>query len=139
MNEIYRVLAAGGVFRLSVPDYRYSALKSRSVYDWRGKVIADTMMGAKVGYNAKSGTTNVELSKDGNAQLWFPTYEAVLDLIVRSEIRKCKEITFYQYYRDDDNYVCDEVPDKELFVTRSHPHDPRSAGKPISIIVDFTK
>src|SRR6201999_976897 len=46
LDEIYRVLKPGGVFRLSVPDYRSPVQKRRSVYDWRGRVIGDLLMGA---------------------------------------------------------------------------------------------
>ncbi|MBA2588526.1 MAG: methyltransferase domain-containing protein, partial [Alphaproteobacteria bacterium] len=38
LDEIYRVLKPGGVFRLSVPDYRSPPMKRRSIYDGRGRV-----------------------------------------------------------------------------------------------------
>jgi hypothetical protein len=40
---------------------------------------------------------------------------------------------------DDENYLCEPFPEDEMFVWRAFPHDPRSDGKPISIVADFTK
>ncbi len=138
-DEIYRVLKTDGVFRLSLPDYRSSLLKSRSVYDSHGKVIADLMMGASVSYDEKTTSTQVHFLNDGNAHLWFPTYEEVLELIESSKIKNCRTIKFYQYYKNDNESICENVPDEEMFVMRSLPHDMRASGKPISIIIDFIK
>jgi SAM-dependent methyltransferase len=55
LDEIYRVLKPGGVFRLSVPDYRSPVHRRRSVYDWRGRVTGDLMMGAEPYFDAGTG------------------------------------------------------------------------------------
>ena len=47
LDEIYRVLKPGGIFRLSVPDYRSPVHKRRSVYDWRGRVTGDLSDGRR--------------------------------------------------------------------------------------------
>jgi SAM-dependent methyltransferase len=139
MDEIYRVLKPGGVFRLSVPDYRSPLLKKRSIYDDRGKVIGDLMMGASAKYNAANGTTKVNFTEDGNAHLWFPKYELILELIVKSNIRKCNRIKFHQCFLDDETFLSDPIPQDEMFVIRSIPNDMRSNGMPISIVTDFEK
>jgi SAM-dependent methyltransferase len=139
LDEIYRVLRHGGIFRLSVPDYRAELLKRRSVYDHKGNVIGDTMMGAHVSYDAQNKILKTDFSRDGNAHLWFPKYELLLDLIIKSKIRFCKDIVFYQYYINDDRYVCEPIPENEMYVLRCSPNDARSNGKPISIVVDFIK
>ena len=41
-NEIYRVLKPGGVFRLSLPDYRNEMLINRSVKNENGNIIFDS-------------------------------------------------------------------------------------------------
>jgi hypothetical protein len=139
LNDIYRVLRADGVFRLSVPDYRSDLLKRRSIYNQAGEVIGDIMMGAMPIYDSMAGTVAVNFGRDGNSHLWFPKYESVLHLIVGSDLRLCKSIRFYQYYRSDSDYVCDPFPENEMHVSRAHPFDERSKGRPISIIVDFVK
>ena len=139
LNEVHRVLRPGGVFRLSVPDYRSPLLKRRSVYDSDGRIIGDLMMGAQTFYDPSSGDAKVKLGTGGNAHLWFPRYELVLDLIVKSDIRKCAAITFYQGFTGKDNYVARAIPESDMHVARSLPHDQRAGGRPISIVVDFVK
>ena len=139
LDDIYRVLKPGGVFRLSVPDYRSPLLTRRSVYNRDGEVIADLMMGGSVQYDASTASAAAQFTTDGNAHIWFPKYETVLDLVIRSQIRKCSEIKFYQYFIDDKNYVVEEYPENEMHVTRSVPFDNRAGGAPISIVVDFIK
>lgn len=139
LDEIYRVLKPGGVFRLSMPDYRSPVLKARSVFDSKGRVTADLMMGGSVAYDPATGLARPHFTTDGDAHLWFPRYETVLHLILHSQIRKCSQIRFWQCWLDDENYLCEAAPENEMFVWRSFPHDPRCNGKPLSLLVDFTK
>jgi hypothetical protein len=139
LDEVYRVLRTGGTFRMSMPDYRSPLLKRRSVYNTKGDVIGDLMMGAQIFYDPTRTAAAVKFRTDGHAHLWFPRYELVLDLIIRSNIRKSSEIIFYQYFINDDSYVAHDIPDNEMPVMRSLPHDQRADGKPISIVVDFVK
>jgi SAM-dependent methyltransferase len=138
MDEIHRVLAPGGVFRLSVPDYRSPVLKGRSVYDENGNVIADLMMGGSVTFDKATGKRRVDFLDNGDAHLWFPTFERIADLIARSRLSAC-DIKFHHYFRPDGTAVCDEPPDLDMPVRRAPPFDMRAAGLPISIIVDFCK
>lgn len=139
LDEIYRVLRPGGVFRLSVPDYRSPLLKKRSVYDSHGSVIADLMMGAGVSYDAASASVLVEFGRDGNAHLWFPTWEQMHELVACSRISRCSEIRFYHGFEDDEHFRCEPFPDLGMPVNRAPPFDMRAHGAPISIIVDFIK
>jgi hypothetical protein len=139
LDEVYRALVPGGIFRLSVPDYRSPLLKARTVFDHKGNVLADLMMGAKVEYDTKNAAYKTVFMTDGSAHLWFPTYEHVLDLILRSEIRKSSKITFHHYWLDDETSVTNSFPENEMFVFRCPPRDLRAGGKAISIIVDFIK
>ena len=138
LDEIYRVLKPGGTFRLSVPDYRSPVQKRRSIYDARGRVIGDLMMGATSYFDAATGDARVRFSGDGEAHLWFPRYELITHLVLKSEIRKAR-IQFYQAFIDDHSYVCEPVPENEMFVQRAAPHDRRAGGAPTSIIADFIK
>jgi len=138
LDEIHRVLRPGGIFRLSVPDYRSPVLRRRSLFDHRGRVIGDLMMGASAYYDPATAQARVRFAPGGDSHIWFPRYETVLHLIVHSAIRHC-DIRFWQAWLDEDNYICDPMPEDEMFVWRAFPHDPRSEGKPISIIADFVK
>lgn len=139
MDEVYRVLKPGGTFRLSVPDYRSPVLKRRSVYDWRGRVTGDLLMGATPYLDETTGDARVRFSEDGHAHVWFPRYELVTHLILKSEIRKSREIKFYQCFVDDHSYLCDPIPENEMYVQRAAPHDRRAGGAPVSIVADFIK
>ena len=138
LDEIYRVLKPGGIFRLSVPDYRSPVLKRRSIYDARGRVIGDLLMGAASYLDPATGEARVRFSEDGEAHLWFPRYELITHLVLKSELRKA-QIHFYQGFLDDHTYLCEPVPENEMFVQRAAPHDGRAGGAPISLIADFVK
>ena len=138
LDEIYRVLKPGGTFRLSVPDYRSPVQKRRSLYDARGRVIGDLMMGASSYFDPVTGDAKVRFAQNGDAHLWFPRYELITHLVLKSEIRKAR-IHFYQAFIDDHSYLCEPVPENEMFVQRAAPHDRRAGGAPTSIIADFVK
>jgi len=138
LDEIYRVLKPGGIFRLSVPDYRSPVLKRRSIYDARGRVIGDLLMGAASYLDPATGEARVRFSEDGEAHLWFPRYELITHLVLKSELRKT-QVHFYQGFLDDHTYLCEPVPENEMFVQRAAPHDGRAGGAPISLIADFVK
>jgi SAM-dependent methyltransferase len=138
LDEIYRVLQPGGVFRLSVPDYRSPVQKRRSIYDARGRVVGDLLMGATSYLDATTGEARVRFSDDGEAHVWFPRYELVTHLVLKSEIRKA-QIHFYQGFLDDHTYLCEPLPDDEMYVQRAVPYDRRAGGAPTSIIADFVK
>jgi len=139
LDHIYRALIPNGVFRLSVPDYHSPLLRRRTAFDENGDPIADLMMDTQVVYETKSAQRKVIFKNNGNAHLWFPTYHIVIELIIKSQIRKCSEIIFYQYFIDKNNWKVDNFPENDMHVHRSFPFDTRSDGKPISIIVDFIK
>ena len=138
LDEIYRVLKPGGVFRLSVPDYRSPVHRRRSVYDWRGRVTGDLLMGAEPYFDSTTGDARIRFSGNGEAHLWFPRYELITHLVLKSEIRKA-QIHFYQGFVDDHSYLCEPLPEDEMFVQRAAPHDRRAGGAPTSIIADFVK
>ena len=138
LDEIYRVLKPGGTFRLSVPDYRSPVQKRRSIYDARGRVIGDLLMGATSYLDQATGEARVRFSQDGEAHIWFPRYELITHLVLKSELRKA-HIHFYQGFLDDHTYLCEPVPENEMFVQRAAPHDRRAGGAPTSIIADFVK
>jgi len=139
LDDVYRVLKKDGLFRLSVPDYRHPLLKSRCVYNSSGFILADLMMGGSLKYNQKSKAAEPFFQNNGDAHVWFPTYEQLLDVIVKSKIRMSSYLTFHQGFLSDDVFLVKRIPDDELFVMRSVENDPRSSGQPLSLVVDFVK
>lgn len=138
-NDIYRALMVGGIFRLSLPDYRSPLLKKRSVYDDNGNVIANVAAGGSVVYDPETKKRMVEFRKGAGTHLWFPDYDRVLSLVMQSDLRKCASITFHHGFITNDEWKVSAFPENEMHVHRCPPADMRAAGKPVSIVVDFIK
>jgi SAM-dependent methyltransferase len=138
-DEIFRVLRSGGIFRLSIPDYNSIVLKKRSVYDFEGRVLADPLTGSSVYYDFRSEKTLVSHRKDGNSHKWFPTKLLVDELVKSSQLKLCSSVKFWHYTASSGEFVAENFPDLCMPVFRCPPKDMRANGKPISIIVDFTK
>ncbi len=137
-DNVYDVLVAGGQFRLSVPDYRSPVLKERSAYDADGNVLADLRMGGNIRFDGRSGI-DVAFKPGGDAHLWFPTYELMMELVLQSKLRRCSEIRWVHFWRNPKDWVVSEFEGGDMPVMRCPPRDPRANGKPISIIIDFIK
>lgn len=139
LDDIHRALKPGGIFRLSLPDYGSPFLLKRCVFDEQGNILADLRMGGRVAWDRKAKRRKVEFLPDGNAHLWFPTWELVWGLIRRSTIEHCAAVRFHHYFVNRNEYVMLDYPEEEMFVMRAPPHDQRAGGLPISLIVDFVK
>jgi SAM-dependent methyltransferase len=137
-DEIYRCLIPGGAFRLSLPDYNSPLLKSRSVYDSDGNILGDLALGASV-TGVMSGGVEVQFAPGGDAHLWFPTYAKVLELILKSLLRKCSRIDVRHAWIDRSKFICEDFDHSLMPVKRVPPKDMRAQGRPISIVVDFVK
>lgn len=138
LDDIYRCLKPGGLFRMSVPDYQSPLLMARSVYDHEGNILLDLSMGGKLSA-AHGGQVDVQLPSDGSAHLWHPTIQSVRALILQSDIRKCDRIEFLHYWETRSEAVVHAFDHTLMPVARVPPHDMRAGGKPISIVVDFIK
>jgi SAM-dependent methyltransferase len=139
LDDIHRALKPGGIFRLSLPDYGSPFLLKRCAFDEEGHILADLRMGGSIAWDRKEKRRKVEFQSNGNAHLWFPTWELVWGLIRRSTIEHCAEIQFHHYFVNRAEYVMLDYPEDEMFVMRAPPHDRRAGGLPISLIVDFRK
>jgi SAM-dependent methyltransferase len=126
--EIYRVLKPGGVFRLSVPDYRSQILKDRTHFDGQGNPIFDPggggfFRGGKIG---------------GGGHVWFPRIESVIGLFEGIGFSKIEPL----HYHDESGNPHLEKIDYQLgHVLRTPDFDERAKrlGAPLSIVVDATK
>lgn len=138
LNDIYRILKPGGLFRLSLPDYNCSLLRDRSVYDSEGNWLCDLAVGGSVSatFNSK---VQVTLTKDGDSHQWAPTFDSVTKLINNSELKKCCEITPHQYWINKKEFALYPFDQSTMPVQRTPPKDMRANGAPVSIVVDFVK
>lgn len=128
INEIYRVLKPGGLFRLSVPDYRCDVLYERSLKDYNGKIIFDKGGGGKF----KDGKV-----VDGG-HVWFPMYETVKELIDESMFSIYK---FYHYYDENGKSITENIDYSIGYIQRTPDHNKRVCDpyRAMSIVCDCAK
>jgi SAM-dependent methyltransferase len=138
LDEIFRCLRPGGLFRLSLPDYNSPLLRNRSVYDSDGNILCDLSMGGSVSSRLNE-EVKVSFAGGGEAHLWFPTYANVLQLVLSSRLRKCDAITVHHAWYDRRSFVCQPFDGGVMPVRRAPPNDMRAQGRPVSLIIDFVK
>lgn len=138
LDEIYRCLRPGGLFRLSRPDYNSPLLRGRAVYDDEGRILCDVAMGGRLACKLNERVT-VSFPAGGDAHVWFPTYDGLLRLLIASDIRRCASIEVHHAWFSRHEYVCKPFDQSLMPVQRSPPSDMRAGGKPVSLVVDFVK
>ena len=128
IDEIYRVLKVGGIFRLSVPDYRCDLLENRTLKNDKGEMIFDPLGGG----NYKNGKVI-----DGG-HVWFPKYETVKELLLKT---KFSNIEFLHYYDESGEAITKPIDYSIGHVMRTPDNDERvsSPYRPMSIVVDCIK
>lgn len=131
LDEIYRVLKVGGLFRLSMPDYGCDVYASRSETDEAGHIVFDPVGGGRL----------EDKKVVGGGHLWFPTYESVKELFVGTRFSKSGSIRFLHYFRSDGKFVLEKIDYSLGYVKRTPDHDSRvnSPRRPLSIVVDAVK
>lgn len=127
--DIYRMLKKGGLFRLSLPDYRCDCLYTRALYDYRGNIVFDPGGGGE--YTSAGQVT-------GRGHVWFPTYEMVKNLLAPVPF---SSIEFLHWYDESGEPHCKSIDYSKGFIQRTPDHDPRvrSPYRPMSLVVDCTK
>lgn len=131
LEDIYRVLKPGGLFRLSVPDYRCDILRARSMLNENGEIVFDPGGGGRY--------------EDGNivagGHVWFPTYETVRALLDRSSFASKGIVRFLHYVSPDGISVMRPIDYTQGFVKRTPDNDLRVANprRVMSIVVDAWK
>lgn len=124
IDDIYRVLQPGGLFRLSLPDYRCDVLRDRSeVVD--GVIIHDPVAGGSC--------VNPE-------HLWFPVIETVLHLFIASKFRMLGLAPLH-FYDVNGDAVMQDINYSKGYIARTPDHDKRvqSPRRPMSIVIDAYK
>jgi hypothetical protein len=132
INDIFRVLKKGGVFRLSLPDYNCDILRNRSLKNEKGEIIFDKFGGGDFDYS-KQKVIN-------GGHLWFPTYEKVKELIESTNFVK-ENVKFYHFYKDENSFTMNDIDYSFGFISRTPDHDERvkNPRRPMSIVLDCKK
>lgn len=132
INEIYRVLKPGGLFRLSMPDYRCDVLYNRSEKNEKNEIIFDKGGGGNYDYK------NKKVINGGH--LWFPKYELVKHLLDNTNFENDK-IKYLHYYDENSNPITKIIDYSKGYIQRTPDNDKR-VQKPyrvMSIVVDCYK
>lgn len=126
--EIFRVLKPGGVFRLSVPDYRWQALLDRCILDERGEPDFDPGGGGRF--------VNGKVLDGGH--VWFPVYESTKALFDVSPFAAHGTVNFLHYIARDGGMVTKPIDYSIGHIKRTPDYAPDEAQKR-SIVVDAIK
>ena len=128
MDEIYRVLKPGGIFRLSLPDYRCDILYDRTIKNEKGELQFDPGGGGDY--------VDGRVVKGGH--VWFPQYEIVRETLEKTQF---KELSFFHYYDESGKGVTRSIDYSIGHVMRTPDHDERVQNpyRPMSIVVDCIK
>lgn len=117
INEIHRILRVGGLFRLSVPDYRSPIMYDRCL-KCDGKIYEDPFGGKGV--------------------VWFPTIESMVWLLEKTQF---KNVEYLHYYLLDGTPVAKKIDHSLGKIQRTPDFDIRvkDTGLPLSLVVDLVK
>jgi glycosyltransferase involved in cell wall biosynthesis len=128
INEIYRLLKPGGIFRLSIPDYGCDILKNRSLTGQNGEIMFDPGGGGNF--------VNGKVVDGGH--VWFPLYSTLKEILEKTSF---ENIRFYHYYDEDEKPVTLPIDYSIGYIQRVPDHDKRVQNpfRPMSIVVDCIK
>ena len=131
IEEVYRVLKQGGLFRLSVPDYGFDVYRARTVMSEQGELAYDPAGGGHL----KDGKVI------GGGHLWFPTLDSVRSAFSRTSFSRLGEINYLHGYEADGRQRVETIDYSLGHIKRTPDHDPRGQNpyRPISVVVDAWK
>ena len=132
INEIYRLLKPGGLFRLSMPDYKCNILNNRSKKDNSGNIIFDSGGGGK--YDI------INNKVIGGGHVWFPTFSSVKLLLESTDFSNDK-INYLHYYDNTNTPVTKKIDYSNGYISRTPDNDNRVKNpyRPMSIVIDCYK
>jgi SAM-dependent methyltransferase len=131
IEEIFRVLKPGALFRLSVPDYGFDIYRARSIKGDGDELIFDPVGGGSL----QDGRVV------GGGHLWFPTLESVRAAFAQTSFAASGDVRYLHGYEADGRPLTEKVDYSLGHVKRTPDHDPRGQNpyRPISIVVDAWK
>lgn len=132
INEIYRILKPGGLFRLSMPDYNCDILYNRSKKDNNGHIIFD-----------KGGGGNYDIINKkviNGGHVWFPKFNSVKLLLESTDFLN-KKIHYLHYYDENIKPITNKIDYSKGYISRTPDNDNRvkKPYRPMSIVVDCYK
>lgn len=132
INEIYRILKPGGLFRLSMPTYECDILYNRSKKDKEGNIVFDA------GGGGSYDNVNKKVIRGGH--VWFPTYHTVKQLLLSTNFDENK-IDFLHYYDEEKRPVLKTIDYSLGYISRTPDNDSRvqNPRRPMSIVIDCYK
>jgi SAM-dependent methyltransferase len=131
IEEIFRVLKPGGLFRLSVPDYRCDILLARSIKNSSGIPIFDP----------DGGGAFIDGKVVEGGHVWFPIYETVRVLLDNSSFATTGTIRFLHYTDRTGMSILDSIDYSVGNIQRTPDNDARvrNPRRSMSIVVDCRK
>ena len=132
IDDIFRILKPGGLFRLSMPDYNCDVLYNRSEKDSNGNIIFDK------GGGGRYDRTNKKVIKGGH--VWFQVFNSVKSLLESTNFSNNK-INYLHYYDENNNSITNKIDYRKGYISRTPDHDNRVKNpyRPMSIVVDCYK
>jgi|TARA_B110000116_G_scaffold268454_1_gene282541 SAM-dependent methyltransferase len=132
INEIFRILKPGGLFRLSMPDYKCDILYNRSEKDKNGNIIFDKNGGGRY--------DNINKKVVLGGHVWFPNYSSVKSLLDSTNFSSSK-LHYLHYYDNNNNPITNKIDYSKGYISRTPDHDNRVKNpyRPMSIVVDCYK
>lgn len=132
IDDIFRVLKPGGLFRLSMPDYKCDYLYNRSKKDENGNIIFD------IGGGGRYDTINKKVIEGGH--LWFPVFSSVKSLLESTNFSVDK-INYLHYYNENGYPITNKIDYSKGYILRTPDHDNRVKNpfRPMSIVIDCYK
>ena len=121
INEIYRILKKGSVFRISMPDYNSPLLNAIVMRDDCGNILYDPLGG---GNYDETGVIN-------GGHVWFPTYPLVKELLQKTRFT---DIRFGCYYTEKRELIMNDFSDEYGYVKRV-----RGEKEVFSMVIDCYK
>lgn len=131
IDEIHRALKIGGLFRLSVPDYRFDIYRERCLTDAAGAILFDPGGGGRY-----EGGQVVD-----GGHVWFPVHETVMALLARTRFATAGRICPLHFTAADGGITLHPIDHGLGRVLRTPDHDSRSQSprRPQSIVIDCYK
>ena len=132
INDIFRVLKPGGLFRLSLPDYKCDILYNRSMKDTNGNIIFDK------GGGGAYDKINKKVIHGGH--VWFPVFSSVKSLLETTNFSNDK-IYYLHYYDENNNPITNKIDYNKGFISRTPDNDDRVKDpyRPMSLVIDCYK
>jgi hypothetical protein len=123
IDEIYRILKPGALFRLCLPDYNSPLLREVSMTDAEGNIVYEATGGGTYGIN---GVEN-------GGHVWFPNYKLVKHILDSTKFNK---YNFICYHTEDGKLYMEDIDFSKGYINRVYK---KNECEIISMVIDCYK